>query len=206
MTHLTWNRLRYTIWAPVYDWIATFGRQRRRSAELVAVRPGESVLILGAGTGADLPFLPDGAETVAVDITPAMVERARLRAAHLGRQVDARVMDGQRLTFADNRFDVVLLHLILAVIPDPVACIREVERVLKPGGRAVIFDKFVPDGGRPSLGRRALNVVTSPLFSDITRQLGPILATSALQVEHREAAGFGGAFQLALVRKSPSAL
>jgi len=56
------------------------------------------------------------------------------------------------------------------------------------------------------LGRRALNVVTRWLFSDINRQLGPILANTALKLERREAAGFGGNLQLALVHKSPSAL
>jgi hypothetical protein len=64
--------------------------------------------------------------------------------------------------------------------------------VLKPGGRAVIFDKFVGDDARVSLGRQALNLVTNLLFTDITRKLGPILAETTLETVHREPSLFGG--------------
>ena len=113
-------------------------------------------------------------------------------------------MDGQALPFADESFDAVILHLIVAVIPDPRACLREAARVLRSGGRAAVLDKFVPDDQRPSAGRRALNVLTSTLFSDVTRQLGPLLADTGLRVTHREPAAFGGRFEIALLEKSPS--
>jgi ubiquinone/menaquinone biosynthesis C-methylase UbiE len=110
-------------------------------------------------------------------------------------------MDGQALAFHSEQFDAVILHLILSVIPDPIACLDEVERVLCPGGRAVIFDKFAPDGRPPSLGRRLLNLATRLIFSDITRQLGPLLAETDLRLEHREGAWLGDQYQIALVRK-----
>lgn len=72
-----WNRFRYTLWAPMYDWVARFGRQRRRSLALLDLRPGEQVLLVGAGTGADLPWIPDSVSVLATDWTPAMLERAR---------------------------------------------------------------------------------------------------------------------------------
>jgi phosphatidylethanolamine/phosphatidyl-N-methylethanolamine N-methyltransferase len=197
-----WNRMRYTLWAPIYDAIASFPRHRRRAIALLRPLAGEKVLIVGAGTGADLPFLPASAHITAVDITPAMLERLRHRAAALGMTVEAQVMDGQALAFASEQFDAVILHLILAVIPDPVACLREVERVLKPGGRAVVFDKFVPDDQEPSLGRRAANLIADLLFSDITRKLGPLVAKTRLVIEHREETRIAGvAFQTAILRK-----
>src|SRR5690606_8852460 len=76
-----WNRLRYTLYAPVYDRVVRFQRPRRTSIDLLALRQGERVLIDGAGTGADLDFIPNGVEVVATDLTPAMVERIRARAA-----------------------------------------------------------------------------------------------------------------------------
>lgn len=194
-----WNRIRYTAFAPLYDRVASFGTQRRRSIELLDLKPGERVLIVGAGTGADLLYLPAGVEVVAGDITPAMVERVRRRAAGLRREVTADVMDGQALPLPDDSFDAVILHLVVAVIPDPVACLREAARVLRPGGRAVVFDKFVPDDRDPSVARRALNVVTNALFSDVTRQLGPLLTGTGLRVVHREPAALGGRFEIALL-------
>lgn len=188
----TWNRIRYTLWAPIYDWIAAFPTYRRRSVDMLGLVPGEDVLIVGAGTGADLPHLPTTVNVTAIDLTPAMLNRLRDRAQALGRSVDARVMDGQALDLPGAQFDAVILHLILAVIPDPVACIREVERVLKPGGRVVIFDKFVPDADEPGLGRRITNVVTNLLFSDITRKLGPIIAHTNLAVEREESGRIAG--------------
>lgn len=196
-----WNRVRYTLWAPVYDWIAGFRPQRERALRLLDLRPGESVLILGCGTGADLPFIPPKVHVTAIDITPAMLEHTRRRAAALGRPAEILAMDGQCLSFDAEQFDAVILHLILSVVPDPVACIREAERVLWPGGRAVIFDKFAPDGRPPSVGRRLLNLAANLIFSDITRQLGPLLAETEFTLVHKEAAWLGGQYQIALLQK-----
>ncbi|MCM2314355.1 MAG: methyltransferase domain-containing protein [Thermoanaerobaculia bacterium] len=197
-----WNRIRYTIWAPVYDLVARrLDRGRRRAHELVEVKPGERVLLDGAGTGLDLEYLPHTARIAAIDITPSMIARLRARAESLGMTVDAEVGDGHRLPFPDASFDVVILHLILAVIPDPVACILEAERVLRPGGRVSILDKFVPDGQRPSLVRRLANLVTAPLASHITRSLGPILASTSLQRVRDEHAAFGGLFRAVVAEK-----
>lgn len=138
---------------------------------------------------------------VATDLTPAMVDRIRRRAAGLDREVDARVMDAHALEFPDASFDAVILHLIVAVVPDPVSALREAARVLRPGGRVAVFDKFVAEGASPSPLRRGLNLVTNALFSDVTRTLGPLLAGSGLTVTHREPALLGGAFEIVLLRK-----
>lgn len=204
-TGLRWNRLRYSAYAPVYDLVAApFAAGRRRSIELLALQPGERVLIIGCGTGLDLPLLPTGARLTAFDLTPAMVTRTAARSSRLGRPINAAVMNGQQAALADGTFDAVLLHLILAVIPDPVACAREAARLLRPGGRAAIFDKWLPEGTQPSAARRAANAVASMAFSDINRQLGPILAAADLRLTHQEPAGLGGAYQVALAVRPPA--
>lgn len=195
-----WNKLRYSLWAPVYDLAGRgFDRKRRESLQLLAVRPGERVLIVGAGTGADLPFLPAGCTVVATDLTSAMLVQARPRrrdGVHLA------LMDGHQLALPGESFDAVVLHLIVAVIPDPVRCLQEVARVLRPGGRAVVFDKFVR--GRAPLLLRAVNVVTRTLFTEVTRNFEDILARSGAQlaVEDNVPALFGGLFRRILLRKT----
>ena len=199
----TWNRLRYTFYLPIYDLVADriFRKYRRRSIELLQAKPTDSILLLGAGTGLDLPYLPGYTHLTAIDITPGMITKLKERAARLAIPVDARVMNGQQLDFPDNSFDAVVLHLIIAVIPDPVACIREVERVLKPGSTAIVFDKFLPDGQKPSLLRRLFNQVAGTLFSDINRSIGRIVSHTSLQVELNELAAFGGTFRIVRLRK-----
>ena len=199
---LAWNRLRYTAWASFYDLFVRFGRQRRRAIELLALRPGENVLVVGAGTGADLPYLPREVAVLATDLTPAMLARARPKA---GQNVRLAVMDAQRLELlADASFDAVLLHLIVAVVPDPVACLREAARVLRPGGRISVFDKFLPAGRRASLGRRLLNLPARLLFTDITRVLEDVVTASgaSLVVAHDEPAFLGDTFRVVVLHKA----
>ncbi|HYO77193.1 MAG TPA: class I SAM-dependent methyltransferase, partial [Thermoanaerobaculia bacterium] len=198
-----WNRLRYTLYAPFYDLIARrLGRGRRRAIELLHVRAGERVLIVGCGTGLDLELLPRNAQVTAVDLTPAMVEKTRARAERLGMSIDARVMDAAALDFDEASFDCVILHLILAVVPDPYATAREAARVLQAGGRASIFDKFLPDERDPSFGRRMVNVLTNVFATEINRRLGEILGGTDLRVVTNEASVFGGAFRVVMAAKA----
>lgn len=196
------NRFKYTLWSPVYDRFArVFDRMRRRSLEVASVQPGERVLLLGAGTGLDLEYLPREARITAIDITPAMIERLKHRARELGMDVDVRVMDGQALAFPDASFDTVVLHLIVAVIPYPVRCLREVERVLRPGGRAVVLDKFVPDDREPTLGQRLLNPVMRFFGTEITRKLGVLMSETGLRMVHEEPLAMNGFYKVAVLCK-----
>lgn len=201
-----WNRIRYGLAAPVYDLVTAplqalgFDSARRRALELLDPRPGSRLLIVGAGTGLDLVHVPSGVEVVATDLCPRMIEKLSKRAVELNRALEARVMDGEALSFPDAEFDHAVLHLVLAVMPDPLACAREVARVLKPGGTVSIFDKFVPDGESPSLARRAVNLFTNAVFSDFTRKLGPILDAGPFRLVHEEKALLG-LFTLATAQK-----
>lgn len=184
----------------MYDLVGRrFDRQRRASIEMLGLAPGERVVIVGAGTGADLQHIPAGVTVVATDLTPAMLARARQKSgtpAHLA------IMDGHRIAARDASFDAAVLHLILAVLPDPVRCVQEVARVVRPGGRVAVFDKFVR--GAPTVGMRALNVITGALFTEVTRSLEDILerASVPLVVERDAPALLRGVFRHVLLRRS----
>lgn len=178
-----WERLRYTLYAPLYDRVVQrFEAARAASIQGLALAPGERVLLIGAGTGLDIPYIPDGVDLTATDINEAMLERARSRAAALHRPLTTTIMDGQRLAFPDSSFDTVILHLILAVIPDPILCLQEAVRVLRPGGRIAIFDKFAPVSASSTPLRRVANGVVGFLATDINRAIEPMLATVPLTV------------------------
>ena len=200
-----WHRLRYSLYAPLYDQFVArlplFRTGRRRAIALAGLKHGERLLLVAAGTGLDLALVPAGVDVVATDISPAMVSRIKQRAASLGRPVRAEVMDAGALDYPDASFDCVALHLALAVVPDPVRAILEATRVLRPGGRITIFDKFAADDSRPSLLRRMVDVPSTLLFTSLTRQLGPLLAAADLDTRTREPAGLGGLFVVAVVEK-----
>lgn len=199
-----WNRHVYAAWAPVYDQlVAVLEEKRRKSLEIADIQRGEKVLLLGAGTGLDLPYLPPSAEITAIDITPGMIKRLKTRAERLGINVDARVMDGQSLDFPDDSFDVVVLHFVLAVIPEPTRAIQEASRVLRPGGRAIILNKFCKDGSHPSFFIRIANRIARLLLTDITCQLKPLITASGLRRDYVEEIGFGGVFKIAILKKEP---
>ncbi|MGE5234826.1 MAG: class I SAM-dependent methyltransferase [Acidobacteriota bacterium] len=194
------QRWRFSAYAPLYDRLVRLDGARRRSIAGLELVSGESVLLVGAGTGADLPFLPAGVRAVATDVTPAMLERARRKARPGDRLL---VMDAHHLDFPDGAFDAVILHLVLALVEDPVRCLREAARVLRPGGRMAIFDKFLPERASAGALRQAVNAVALLVASDINRQLGDLLARAdvPLAVASDEPAAFRGLFRAILLRK-----
>jgi len=196
------NRWRYTLYSPVYDLVARyFNPARAKAIAMLAPQANQKVLLIGAGTGLDVPYFPVDCELTATDLTPAMLQQLEQNNRVWQRQITTLVMDGQRLAFADAQFDAVVLHLILAVIPDPVACLQEAERVLKQGGKIIVFDKFIPAQQSVSMARHLLNPLTNLLFSDITRDFYHIHQHSGLKVLSDEAGALKGAFRIILLEK-----
>lgn len=203
---ISWNRMRYTVWAPIYDalaGVAAFTGIRRGSIERLQLAAGSRVLLVGAGTGLDLEVMPRGVSIAAVDVTPSMLRRLEQRAARLGLTVETYALDARVLPFPDETFDAVVMHLVLAVMPEPERGLREAERVLRPGGRIAIFDKFLKDDERPSLKRRLLNLVARPTFTDLNRRLGPLVAATGMTLERDEPAAFAGWYRVATLLKPP---
>lgn len=197
-----WNRIRYTMWSPGYDLVGkVFGSSRRKSIDALGIRPGDKVLIIGAGTGLDLEFLPADCEITAIDLTPSMLERLKKRSLELHLDVRVITMDAHALGFEAQSFDKIIMHLILAVIPDPVLCIREASRVLKQGGSAAVFDKFVPAGRKVSLRRRLASFFANIIASDLTRNFESIIRDSGFKVISDEDAGWKGNFRLIQLKK-----
>ena len=196
----SWNRIRYRLYAPVYDLAAKpLEGGRERAVERLDLEAGDRVLILGCGTGRDIEYLPAGVAVTAIDITPAMVRRTAARGESLGFDVDARVGDAGSLPFEEDAFDAVLLHLVLSVVPDPDAVVAETARVLSPHGRISIYDKFVPEGSDPSLPRRVVNPLARFLFADLNRRLEPMIADTGLDVEPRDSF-LGGLYTVTIAR------
>jgi phosphatidylethanolamine/phosphatidyl-N-methylethanolamine N-methyltransferase len=199
-----WNRLRYAVWAPAYDAVvgaAGFNTARRLSIDRLRLASGDRVLIVGAGTGLDLELLPPTVHVTAFDVTPAMLKHLERRAARTGRLATARVMDARHLAFPDSSFDAVVMHLILAVMPEPERGLREAVRVLKPGGRIAVFDKFLGDEEHASLKRQLVNALAKPLFSDLNRRLGPLIAGTPLVIEHDEPVAFRRTYRVVTLMK-----
>ena len=124
-------------------WAAQLRPAQDRLLEIAALRPGEQVLDVACGTGL-ITFPAAGAvglrgSVVATDISERMVERIRSAAATRGlANVTARRAHAEEQLFEAASFDAVLCGLGLMYVPEPLGALREMGRVLKSGGRAVV--------------------------------------------------------------------
>lgn len=192
----------YRLWSPVYD--AVFGplfrRARRRAFAVLDAQPGERLLIPGCGTGLDFPLIPAGVTVDGFDLSAEMLNKARAKTN--GRAITLHEMDATQLAFPDAAFDAIAFMLVLSVIPDGAAAFREAWRTLKPGGRAVIFDKFLPDDGAITPGRRMVGAVIRALGTDPNRKLSTILdGVPDATITHNEASLLRGQYRIVRLEK-----
>ncbi len=199
-------RYSYTLFAPFYDALVapfTVSARRRSLVQLGEESPAE-VLLVGIGSGLDVPFLPPGPRYTGLDLTPAMLTRARRKAAALKLDLQLDVGDARCLPYSNAAFDAVVLHLILAVTPHPEQVLAEAGRVTRAGGCILILDKFLRPGQRAPLRRwispllGLLATRTDVVFEDVLRP------TSELTVVSDQPALAGGWFRQIVLRKSAS--
>lgn len=98
------------------------------------------LLDVGCGLGNDLSrFARGGALVTGIDVSPKAIELSKANFEHRGLTGDFAVMNGEALAFPDASFDVVYCHTVLHFTPDPMQMVREIHRVLRPGGQAILM-------------------------------------------------------------------
>jgi len=135
----------YELYAPVYDFIFDwiFAPGRNAAIQHLAVKPNEMVLEVGIGTGLNLPLYPASCRLTGIDLSGDMLDKAVERAQKLAMpNVALKVMDATSMDFAENEFDKAVATYTISAVPDPVAVLREMRRVVKPGGALVIVNHF----------------------------------------------------------------
>jgi len=135
----------YELYAPVYDFIFDwiFAPGRNAAIQHLGVKPNEMVLEVGIGTGLNLPLYPASCRLTGIDLSGDMLDKAVERAQKLAMpNVALKVMDATSMDFAENEFDKAVATYTISAVPDPVAVLREMRRVVKPGGALVILNHF----------------------------------------------------------------
>jgi ubiquinone/menaquinone biosynthesis C-methylase UbiE len=154
------------------------------------------VLEVAIGTGLNLPLYPDDVSLTGIDLSDCMLAIARGRAERLGHPVTLRRADAHDLPFETGSFDTVVCTLGLCAIPDHDKALREMARVLRPGGRLILLD-HIASSSRAIRGLQWLTEkITVPMAGEhFLRRPAEMIDALGLTVENRER------FKLGLVER-----
>ena len=139
----------YTRWARLYDLVAVYtpgiGSLRAAAVDRLAPRPGETVVEMGCGTGANLPLLRDrvGSEgrVIGVDVSPGVLRIAADRIARAGwENVGVLRGDGTRPPLDEGAVDAVFASLVVSLFDDPAAVVEGWADLVGSGGRLGLLD------------------------------------------------------------------
>lgn len=143
------------------------------------------VLEVAVGSGRNLPHYLPGVRVLGVDISVSMIALARARSTPPGVTLDLRVGDAQSLDAPDGSFDTVVATLALCSIPDDDQAVREMARVLRPGGRLLLLEHV----RSPNVVVRAVQRLLEPVFlrlegDHLLREPDLRVAEAGLQIDH----------------------
>ena len=131
----------------------------------VLTHVGQGMLFAAVGTGQDIQFFPPGQDIVGIDISDRMLAIAQPRAEAYPGRLELRHLDVQELDYSDHAFDQAFTSCTFCSVPNPVAGLASVRRVLKPGGQLHMFEHT---GSRYFPFSAMLN-----LINPVARRFGP---------------------------------
>jgi ubiquinone/menaquinone biosynthesis C-methylase UbiE len=153
--------------------------------------------------GKNFPYYPSGKSITAIDLTPGMLDRAIKRAREMGIRVDLRLADAQSLPFPENRFDAAVATFVFCSVPNPVLGMREMGRVVKPGGKILFLEHM--RSRNPVIGKIIDWVnpfVVRAMGANINRRTLENIQQAGLIIDHVEDLGAGGIFKLIIAHPS----
>jgi len=166
-----------------FDVMAGYGPEKRWEPfkrELFAQMGDGRILFLAVGTGLDVPFFPPNRELVGIDISQAMLDKAKPRVDAYPGRIELHQMDVHDMSFEPGSFDQVFTSCTFCSVPDPVRGLEALRRVLKPGGELHMFEHT---GSRYYPFRLMMNLMTP-----LSRLAGPDMNRPT--IDNVAAAGF----------------
>ena len=131
------------------------------------LKPDDEILEVGIGTGLTATLYPTDCRVMGIDLSAPMLREAARHVESHGRQnVRLWQMDASSLGFPDESFDVVYAAYVVSVVPDPVAVLKEMRRVCRPGGHIVLLNHFLS---------------SNPILSALERWLSPFTARAGFR-------------------------
>jgi ubiquinone/menaquinone biosynthesis C-methylase UbiE len=197
-------RNRYQRISPFYNVMEILPECRYISwrEELWSLVKGPEVLEVGVGTGKNIAFFPDGVKVTGVDLTQGMLEQARNRAAILKRDATLLLGDAQSLEFPDATFDTVIATFVFCSVADPVQGLREVSRVVKPGGQVLLLEHV--RSAKPILGE-LMDILNPALVrvtgANINRRTVDNVRGAGLSIDHVENLGVGDIYKMIIAHR-----
>ena len=154
------------IYTDISSWYDYFFGPTLRAGRLEAmprlpIGAGDEVLEVGVGTGLNALLYRKDCRVTGIDFSVSMLKKARRRLdAHGVHNVELQKMDAVSMDFEDDSFDVVYAPFVISVVPDPVAVVREMYRVCRPGGHVVVLNHFRSENPVVAVVERLLSPLT----------------------------------------------
>ena len=168
--------------------LLTFGEDLRQGDDkrrLYSRARGRTIFV-AVGTGNDIKYLPPGLDIVGLDISQRMLDRARAQVGQYQGRMELRVMDVQQLEYGDSSFDTAVTACTFCSVPDPVRGLRELYRVLKPGGQLLMFEHVRSTVPMVGLLLDALTYVSRLLGPDLNRDTTANVWRAGFQILREE--------------------
>jgi ubiquinone/menaquinone biosynthesis C-methylase UbiE len=178
VTRDKWDRA-----APGFDLMASYGPEKRwepAKRKLFSNMGDGEILFLAVGTGLDIRFFPEGRKIVGIDISQKMLDRAAERTSKYSGELTLQQVDVHDMPFEEGQFDQVFTSCTFCSVPNPVAGLEALRRILKPGGDLFMFEHT---GSRYFPFKWMMDLMTQ-----VSRVVGPDMNRPT--VENVQKAGF----------------